>query len=174
MSETQKDAPPIDTKDEYELSRLSPAFSIDQSAGATSNVSADDFQPEYFLTRFVFPLHSPKFTAGLPGSFAIISAYATTGESWSEEKNNEADARLFHALITMGLTPVRVLAYSPETAHEEPSWCVETSWENACDIGVLFKQDAIYYVIGAELFVTFCDDRRTLVLVDQFNNRLDR
>ena len=30
----------------------------------------------------------------LPSEFAIITAYATTGEHWSDARNNEADKQL--------------------------------------------------------------------------------
>lgn len=172
MTKIQNDVPTPNTEDEHELGQA-PEYSIAESADVTSNVTADDFYPEYLLTRFTLLPQSPECIDGLPESFAIISAYATTGESWSEEKNKAADARLFHALMKTGHTPVRVRAYSPETAHEEPSWCVEIPWNDACNIGLMFKQDAIYYVTGNDLFVTFCDDRRSLVRVNPFDRHLD-
>ncbi len=41
----------------------------------------------------------------------------------------------------------------------------EMPWDEACDIGLCFKQDAIYTVNGDALSVTLCDHRRGLVPV---------
>lgn len=101
MTKIQNDVPTPNTEDEHELGQA-PEYSIAESADVTSNVTADDFYPEYLLTRFTLLPQSPECIDGLPESFAIISAYATTGESWSEEKNKAADARLFHALMKTG------------------------------------------------------------------------
>ncbi len=43
----------------------------------------------YFHTRFRVPVD-----ASFPAEFAIISAYATTGQFWSADRNEEADQRL--------------------------------------------------------------------------------
>jgi hypothetical protein len=61
--------------------------------------------------------------------------------------------------------------FSPATGHAEPGWGVEMPWESACELGIQFKQDAIYVVIGGELYVTFCDTRRSLVHVGPFPER---
>jgi hypothetical protein len=47
-------------------------------------------------------------------------------------------------------------------------------WEKACDLGVKYKQDAIYVVKNDDLFVTFCDERRTLVPIGRFPERLTK
>lgn len=64
----------------------------------------------------------------------------------------------------------RLTGYSPTTVHAEPGWAVEMPWDEACDLGLRFKQDAIYSVRGDELTVTFCDHRRGLVPVGAFRN----
>jgi len=38
--------------------------------------------------------------------------------------------------------------------------------------GRRYRQDAIYYVIGDTLFVSFCDERRALVEVGGFRPRV--
>jgi len=46
--------------------------------------------PDYFDTRFKLDLPLTE----LPESFAIITAHATTGETWTAEENQVASERL--------------------------------------------------------------------------------
>jgi hypothetical protein len=46
------------------------------------------------------------------------------------------------------------------------------SYEEDCKLGLQFKQDAIYYVKGDVLSVSYCDDRRRLVTVGGFRERV--
>ena len=126
--------------------------------------------PAYFEVRFrhagddiVWPL-----------SFSIITAYAMTGEHWSEEKNRSADMRLQRELREMQMWMCRVSGYSPSSGHTEPGWAVEMPFEMACDTGRCYNQDAIYFIEGDQLFVSFCDERRKQIVVDGFRTRLDR
>ncbi|HQZ29952.1 MAG: DUF3293 domain-containing protein [Verrucomicrobiales bacterium] len=122
----------------------------------------------YFVTHF----RCPELPESWPDEFAVITAYATTGESWTAEENEEADRHLKEALEATALSPIRITGYSPDTGHSEPGWAVALPLEAACDLGVQFKQDAIYWVSGNQLSVTLCDDRRALVPVDTFRNRV--
>ena len=78
----------------------------------------------------------------------------------------------------------RVMGYSPESGHEEPGWAADLSkrdddapglqsWQDACDLGLKYRQDAIYVVKEDQLFVTFCDTRRQLVPVAAFSDRVN-
>jgi len=49
--------------------------------------------------------------------------------------------------------------------HAEPSWAAELSFEEGCDLGLRFRQDAIYVVADGTLFLSYCDARRGLVPV---------
>ena len=46
-------------------------------------------------------------------------------------------------------------------------------FEMACDTGQRYSQDAIYFIEGDQLFVSFCDERRKQIIVDGFRTRLD-
>ncbi|HLF97008.1 MAG TPA: DUF3293 domain-containing protein [Methylococcaceae bacterium] len=107
-----------------------------------------------------------------PAEFAIVTAYATTGESWPEAENRAADRRLEAELRRQRLWMRRLTGYSPATGHGEPGWAVDLGFQSACDIGRRYRQDAIYYVIGDTLFVSFCDERRALVEVGGFRPRV--
>lgn len=47
------------------------------------------------------------------------------------------------------------------------------SLEEACDIGLLFKQDGIFYISAGGLSVSYCDHRWRLVPIGLFLERLD-
>ena len=112
--------------------------------------------------------------ADWPPCFAIITACATTGEFWSEDENRTADVRLTQQLRASGVWMTRLTGYSPQTGHAEPGWAVALSFEAACDLGQQFRQDAIYFVEGDMLFVSYCDARRARVPVGTFCARVRR
>jgi hypothetical protein len=125
--------------------------------------------PAYFDTRFKIGL---PFTE-LPESFAIITAYATTGDVWTAEDNHAASEALRDELDKSGQLIGTITGYSPITQHAEPGYAAVLEFDEACDIGVQFKQDAIYYVSSGTLFVSYCDHRRSLKPITQFSKRVD-
>lgn len=66
----------------------------------------------------------------------------------------------------------RLSGYSPATGHREPGWAVAMSFQDACDTGRRYRQDAIYYVTRDTLWVSFCDGRRALVEIGSFRPRV--
>lgn len=125
--------------------------------------------PAYFETHF--EQHEP--CQEWPKRFAIITAFATTGERWSEEKNRKADRALESELRNKAKWMRRLTGYSPSNGHAEPGWAVEVDLKEACDIGRRYHQDAIYYVENDRLSVSFCDGRSGLVEVGTFSSRVD-
>jgi len=121
----------------------------------------------YFYTKF----HTEEEIEEWPEAFAIITAYATTGEKWSDQMNKTADEALKTTLICKSPWIKRITGYSPETGHAEPGWASGITWDQACDLGLEFKQDAIYYVSKKTLSVSYCDERRKAIQVDKFLNR---
>ena len=125
--------------------------------------------PAYFETHFL--LESPS--SDWPAEFAIITAYATSGETWTAEQNQAADKRLETELRTSARWMKRLTGYSPTSGHAEPGWAVDMNWTIACDIGQRYKQEAIYFVIKDSLYVTHCDpQKRGLIPVGAFLERL--
>lgn len=127
--------------------------------------------PAYFETRF----HTPSPVPSWPDAFAIVTAHATTGESWPAGENERADVRLEEELrgdLGLGWCQ-RITGYSPTTGHAEPGWAVVLSFHGACDLGERFRQDAVYLVVAGDLFVSYCDERRARVRVGSFSERLD-
>lgn len=124
--------------------------------------------PAYFETRF----HTQLSVHRWPREFVILTAYATTGESWTRRQNVAADARLASELRAYDAKIVRITGYSPRTGHAEPGWAAEIPFDEACDIGLRYRQDALYHVQGDILSVSYCDERRKLVTVGPFRERV--
>lgn len=125
--------------------------------------------PAYFETRFQVQRVPERW----PDPLVILSAYATTGQVWTPAQNDAADHRLAQWLRQHGLWHHRITGYSPSTGHAEPSWAFSLPLPDACQLGQRFQQDAMYYVEGDQLWVTHCDDRRALVPVGRFRQRLE-
>lgn len=125
------------------------------------------FHPAYFETLFRQPTPPLRW----PEHFAIISAYATTGEVWSPEQNESADRRLAELLAQRSPWTHRLVGFSPTTDHAEPSWAVELPLSEARAIGTDFAQDAIYFVHGDELRVVSCGDPSSEI-VGPFRERI--
>lgn len=122
----------------------------------------------YFETHF----RVEDFIDDWPIEFAIITAFSPTGEKWSAEQCQAADEELESYLRQRGQWLKRLTGFSPVTGHAEPSWATVLSLDDACDLGLRFHQDAIYYAEGDLIFVTYCDQRRQLVPVGGFRERL--
>jgi hypothetical protein len=125
--------------------------------------------PVYFKTRF----RTSRPVTDWPSEFVILSAFATTGESWTPHQNERADDRLASELRMRGGWLVRIFGYSPTSGHTEASWAVDLPLEEGCKIGQRFLQDAIYHVKNDELSVMRCDEPRALVRVGSFRTRLN-
>ena len=124
--------------------------------------------PIYLETRFKRDLENdPYFDMFeiLPDQFAIITAHATTGEEWEYVKNYEADKQLKAYLQSRFSCVKRITGYSPLSGHSEPGWLVNCSFDEGCDIGLSFKQDAIYWGENGSLFVSYCGPQRSKVWV---------
>jgi hypothetical protein len=108
--------------------------------------------PAYFETLF----RQEGSWDDWPSKFAIITAYATTGENWTDAENEKADLALEAELRGRVQWVRRLTGFSPTTKHAEPGWAVDISFADACKIGGEFRQDAIYYVEGDKLKVSHC------------------
>lgn len=131
-------------------------------------MDSNSLHPAYFEIRFrgeSLPTHWPE-------SFAVITAYATTGEQWSSDKNRAADLQLLKRIQERGVWHVRLTGYSPRDGHAEPGWAVAFQLTEARRIGLEFRQDAIYWISNDELWVTRCFEQSPLVRVGLFRERL--
>lgn len=133
-----------------------------------AHTTAIDFHPAYFEVRF----RTDVPVAHWPERFAIITAYATTGQTWSDERNVEADALLYAELLQRNCNPIRIVGFDPETGHSEPGWAVDLPPDEAQAIGLQFLQDAIFLVEGDVLLVARCVVGSPWVTVGAFRERL--
>ena len=124
---------------------------------------------EYFKTRF----RTDENQIHLLEEFVIITAYPTTGENWDTAIIDEADQKLTTELKSRKSWMFRIEGYSPQTRHAEQGWGTSMPIDEACDMGLRYLQDAIFYVKNDLLSVTYCDERRELVKIGSFEERLD-
>ena len=123
----------------------------------------------YLKTRFRTSHPVPHW----PTEFVVLSAYATTGEVWTPERNARADSELAAELKARTDWIVRIVGYSPMSGHAEPSWAVELPLSEARAIGRRFQQDAIYHVSNDDLAAVPCKDQWRMIYVGSFRERLD-
>lgn len=133
-------------------------------------MSIESHHPAYFQVRF----RVDRYPAEWPEAFAIITAHATTGESWSQAENEAADRRLVHRLQATGVWYWRVTGYAPGGGHAEAGWGTALDLESACQLGRDFLQDAIYWIAQDTLSVIKCAAGSQLIEVGSFRDRLDR
>ncbi len=124
--------------------------------------------PAYFDTRFRVSEPTPVW----PDSFVIITAYATTGEQWSDEENARADEALRRRLVELAGWISRVTGYDPATGHSEHGWAVEIDEVTGVGLGREFRQDAIFRVAGDRLTVVSCVGKG-VAAVGGFRERVD-
>ena len=65
----------------------------------------------------------------------------------------------------------RVTGYDPDTDHAEPGWAIEMGFEAACDLGLRFRQDAIFWVSGNRVCVAKCGPDRQRTEIGPFDDR---
>lgn len=106
-------------------------------------------------------------------AFAIITGYATTGETWPDEENERQNDQLRLELEGLGVLLGKMTGYSPTEDHAEPGWAAVLEFDQACDIGAKYDQAAIYYVRDGVLYLSYCDTRRELVNVGAFAARFE-
>jgi hypothetical protein len=106
-----------------------------------------------------------------PASFVIVTAYATTGEQWSDEQNERADETLRRRLGELGVWIARITGFDPATGHAEPGWAVEIDLATGVGLGREYRQDAIFHVEGDRLAVVSCVEQR-VAAVGSFRERV--
>ena len=125
---------------------------------------------QYFENRF----RLESRPAAWPAEFILITGYATTGEVWTLERNEAANARLRERLQALGCWMHPITGYSIKSGHAEPGWAVEVSVEEGCALGREFLQDAIYVIREGVLWYAVCAlEGRELVEVGPFEPLVD-
>jgi len=113
-----------------------------------------DFEEAYKSTVFEYQ----DFPADWPKSFAILTAYATTGETWTDAQNKEADQKLEAELRKAGYRLHRISGYSSDLKTYEEGWAVVMDLKPAWDLAVKYKQVALFYYQDDELLLVYSKD----------------
>jgi len=109
------------------------------------------FEEDYKSTVFEYQ----DFPADWPKSFAILTAYATTGETWTLEQNVAADRQLEAELRKGGHRIHRISGYSKDLKTHEEGWAVLMDLKRAWDLAVKYKQVALFYYQNDELLLVY-------------------
>jgi hypothetical protein len=125
--------------------------------------------PIYLETRF----RISEGREDWPDEFVIVSAYATTGQAWTDQENEAADQRLASELASGTGWFARITGYSPSSGHAEPSWAVGVPLDEGRALGLAYRQDAVYHVRKDLLSVSCCIPSCELMLIGSFRERLD-
>lgn len=125
--------------------------------------------PRYAATRFRLAALPDRW----PSEFVIITAYAPTGQHWSDQENEAADHRISADLERLDIWRTRITGYSPETGHAEPGWAVELPIETGREIGRRFQQDAIFVIRSDDLGHVPCDGNDSVIWLGGFRERVD-
>lgn len=124
--------------------------------------------PLYAATLFRITSLPPRW----PSEFVIVTAYAPTGQEWSDEMNIAADQSLEAELRSLDVWRLRITGYSPDGGHSEPSWAVELPIEEGRKIGRHFGQDAIFVIRADALGYASCRGDGKVTWFGAFQERL--
>lgn len=108
--------------------------------------------PAYFTTRFRVAQAPPEW----PSAFIIVTAYATTGERWTDDESARADEALRTRISQLAVWHWPVTGYDPTTGHAEPGWAIGLDRDDGVRLGIEFRQDAIFCVTDDVLEVVSC------------------
>lgn len=131
-------------------------------------MESTDLHPAYFTIAFRTEVPVLEW----PAAFVIISAFATTGETWSAERNAAADERLHAELLRRGCRPIRITGYDPVSGHAEPSWAAELPLDEALELGRDYLQDAIFSVRQDVLSVVRCNPPNEQATMGTYRERI--
>ena len=109
------------------------------------------YEEEYKSTVFQYQ----DFPADWPKSFAILTAYATTGETWTPEQNIAADRELEAELRKGGHRLHRISGYSSDLKTYEEGWAVAMPLQPAWELAIKYKQIALFYYQNDELLLVY-------------------
>jgi len=109
------------------------------------------YEEAYISTVFEYK----DFPKDWPKDFAILTAYATTGETWTDAQNKEADQKLEDELRKAGYRLHRISGYSKELDTHEEGWAVAMPLQVAWELAIKYKQVALFYYRNDELLLVY-------------------
>jgi len=107
---------------------------------------------EYFETVFLFSGIIEKATP----SFAILTAFNPMDQLLSLDENKMRNLQLFHALCDIEKSITRIIGSSTDHSHQEPSFLVDCTQQEAMELGKEFQQRAFFWVSNDQLEIIDC------------------
>lgn len=117
--------------------------------------------PEYLNTYFKIPHQRDQ---DLPGEFIIVTAFNPDGQNHSIESNQKFDADLAAQLQKKSLPSWRVIGGSHDFVHAEPSYAIETSLDAGIEIGIRFRQKAVFWINNGNLYLVDCSSHERILM----------
>ena len=105
------------------------------------------FRSSYDLTKF-------------PKPFAIVTAFNPMDLKLTELENKKRNGKLKRELENMRCIHERVIGFSEDLLHQEPSYLIKISFKKALHLGKKFEQRAIFWVTGENLQIIDCNTRQ--------------
>jgi len=107
---------------------------------------------KYFDTHFL----GLGKTDELPLTFAILTACNPMDQPLGKNENKKRNLELIQILSDTGKTFARITGSSPDQSHQEPSFLVRCSRQEALKLGTRFDQRAIFWVNDDQLEIVEC------------------
>ena len=92
----------------------------------------------------------------LPETFAVLTACNPMDQPLGNEENKERNLELLQSLGDRGKTFALITGSSPDHSHQEPSFLVHCSRQDAVKLGATFSQRAIFWVNADQLEIIEC------------------
>lgn len=113
--------------------------------------------PEYANTYFKIP---DRRDDDLPSEFIIVTAFNPDGQNCAAELNQSHDSDLAALIQKKSLSSWRVIGGSRDFVHAEPGYAIEANLDAGIEIGVQFRQEAIFWINHGNLFLVDCSLRQ--------------
>ena len=115
--------------------------------------------PEYLNTYFKIPHQQAE---ELPSEFIIVTAFNPDGQNHSMELNQKFDSNLAALIQKKSLSSWRVIGGSRNFVHSEPGHAIKTNLEAGIEVGILFQQEAIFWINSGNLYLVDCSSRQQI------------
>ncbi|APC97868.1 hypothetical protein KX01_1684 [Francisella frigiditurris] len=135
-----------------------------------NNMNSNNMPEWYFTTKFEIPIKPAKY----PDKFMILTAWNPLNQKLSKEENISRNNALKKDLKESFSFIYEINGFDPESKHKENGFMANCfDLEKACDYGLKYQQDAIYYVVEDKLYVVQCAlDKREMISVGKFLDRV--
>ena len=115
--------------------------------------------PEYLNTYFKIP---QQRAGDLPSEFFIVTAFNPDGRDHAKELNQSFDLDLAALIQNKSLSSWRVIGGSHDFAHAESGYAIAANLEVGIEMGIHFRQEAIFWINNGKLYLVDCSSRQQM------------